>query len=122
MTQPSKEVQRRSCEKHRAQRAARRAAAWAALTPAERLQRGRDQREARRDYYAKHAREYHATHRDTQIAKMKARTDELSPSYLASKLKLRLADVTPELLALKREQMTLYRLGKQLKAQIKESK
>ncbi len=46
---------------------------------------------------------------------------ELRPSYIAQSLKMKLKEVTPHLLALKQEQLSILRLSKQLKKALYEN-
>lgn len=48
-------------------------------------------------------------------------TNELHPVYIAQILKIKVKDLTPHLLALKQEQLTIHRLSKQLKKALHES-
>ena len=48
--------------------------------------------------------------------------EKLAPNYLAKKLGIRAAYITPELLALKREQIETHRLAQQVKQYLKEIK
>lgn len=52
-------------------------------------------------------------------ARRAVRVAQLHPAYVAGRLGLPVAEVTPELLEMKREQLTLHRLGRQVKAALK---
>ena len=56
---------------------------------------------------------------EREIAKKKEKTSGLHGGYVAQRLGLPLAECTPELIELKREQLRIYRLTKQLKQEIK---
>jgi hypothetical protein len=63
--------------------------------------------------------------KDKVIAAAKALNDKnvalCTPSYCASAMRIPLSELTPELLALKREQLTIRRLARQLKEKANES-
>jgi len=58
---------------------------------------------------------YHTTHRIKCIEKMKAARDKMAVSYVSTVLRMKTADITPELIAIKREQLAIHRLSRQLK-------
>ena len=47
--------------------------------------------------------------------------NDISPSYAATKMRMKVSECPPELIALKREQLQIYRITKQLNQAIKES-
>jgi hypothetical protein len=49
-----------------------------------------------------------------------AAREVMQPSYIASKLHIPVKDLTPELLALKREQLEIHRLAREAKQKLKE--
>lgn len=61
------------------------------------------------------AREYHAANRDMYAGLYKRARQELRDSYVATTLRMKTADVPPELLALKREQLAIKRMARELK-------
>lgn len=90
------------------------------------------QRESRRTY----ARNYYAlncdqlkrqtsaylrAHPEVVRAVRKRQVESMSPSYLRAALRLPPEQTTPELLDMKREQLTVYRLSRQLKTKLKET-
>lgn len=84
--------------------------------------------EANKEKAASQVKAYREANKEKVAAQDKARSKAnnaamckaLSDSYVAHKLHLRVAELTPELLAMKREQLLLHRLGKQIKAQLKD--
>ena len=86
--------------------------------------------EKEKAYRAKHrvenaekAKAYVAKYRVENAEKVKAyvakQTAELSPSYVANLLRIPVAEIPPELLDLKREQLQLYRLTNKLRKEIR---
>jgi hypothetical protein len=54
--------------------------------------------------------------------KVNVHVERMTNAYVAYALKMRVADASPELLALKREQLTIHRLSRQLKQATKPTK
>lgn len=86
-------------------------------------------REIGRRNYAAHKdirRESHRAWRADNADKTRAYEvrlrDELAPIYIANLLRISIADLTPELLAAKCEQLELHRLGRAIKQHLKETK
>ncbi len=79
-------------------------------------------KEGNRERVNENSKRFRRLHQDKCRAEAVARSararEQLSDAYLAARLKLPIADCTPELIELKRQQLTVSRLTKQLKQEI----
>lgn len=90
--------------------------AWRASNHDRNLQLERARREKDRELFNQRSREWHRQRPEANRRIFQRHIQELSDTYVLSKLKLPAA--SPELISLKREQLFLLRLTKQLKQEI----
>lgn len=83
-------------------------------------------RKANKEALAAHKKVWAATcMKDRRVrfaAYAKAAAEALTPAYVATTLKIPVSTLTPELLALKREQLETHRLARQVKQHLKDTK
>ena len=95
-------------------------AAWAKANPDKRRAKEAAWRNANPDKRRAKEAAWRNANPDKVKAKGAAQTKALTPSYVASTIGVRVADLTPDLLTLKREQIEIHRLAKQVKQHLKE--
>ena len=79
-------------------------------------------REINADAIAVKKREYHFKNRETIAERKRAAGTALAEGYVAVALRIPVAQLTPELLELKRQQLKISRLNRQLRKTLKETK
>lgn len=79
--------------------------------------------EANKEKRGAYLKSYYASNKDKQLDRAKSwreeSSKEINDSYCSTVLNIRVKDATPEILELKRQQLKLHRLTKQLKKEIK---
>ncbi len=95
--------------------------AWKAENAARKKAADNAYRERHRDRKIEYLRSYYEQHQEARTEKLKKEVAEITPRYVADLLKMHPAKLTPELVKLKQEQITLRRMARQLKDAIRES-
>jgi hypothetical protein len=78
-------------------------------------------RQAEKKKSTERVREWKKSNPEKARASNNAKVERLTPAYVAALLKMKVSEVTPELLELKREQIDMYRLVSQLNQEINET-